>query len=56
MNQSVGNLKQAFESGFDNYSTVRGDPDLKTIQNSAEFDDLMDQYDSKGFNPFGLFK
>eukprot|EP00543_Licmophora_paradoxa_P004372 CAMPEP_0202441800 /NCGR_PEP_ID=MMETSP1360-20130828/1312_1 /ASSEMBLY_ACC=CAM_ASM_000848 /TAXON_ID=515479 /ORGANISM="Licmophora paradoxa, Strain CCMP2313" /LENGTH=153 /DNA_ID=CAMNT_0049056951 /DNA_START=303 /DNA_END=764 /DNA_ORIENTATION=- len=54
--EAVANLKFAFDNGFDNYSTVRGDPDLKAIQNSSEFNDLMDEYDSKNFNLFGLFK
>jgi len=50
---SVANLKLAFESGFDNYATVRGDPDLKAIQDSSDFQDLMDEVNpKKGFNPF----
>jgi hypothetical protein len=51
------NLKKAFENGFDNYSTVRGDPDLDPIKKQADFDKLMDAYDgsSNGFNPFGFF-
>mmetsp|Transcript_4358 Transcript_4358/g.7300 ORF Transcript_4358/g.7300 Transcript_4358/m.7300 type:complete len:209 (-) Transcript_4358:222-848(-) len=57
VDESVANLLKAFECGFDNFSTVRGDPDLKPVQGTVEFDDLMEQYDSqKGFNPFGLFK
>jgi hypothetical protein len=55
--ESVANLEKAFNCGFDNFSTVRGDPDLKPVQGTEEFDDLMEKYDSqKGFNPFGLFK
>jgi hypothetical protein len=50
------NLEQAFKNGFDNYSTVRGDPDLDPIKNQPDFETLMDTYDSKGgFNPFGFF-
>jgi hypothetical protein len=55
--KSCANLRLAFENGFDNFATVRGDPDLKAIQKSIEYEDLMEKYDSKkGFNPFGLFK
>ena len=50
------NLEKAFENGFDNYSTVRGDPDLDPIKKEADFEKLMDAYDSRGgFNPFGFF-
>jgi len=54
---SVLNLEKAFQNGFDNYSTVRGDPDLDAIKQSRDFKMLMDTYDGKGggFNPFGLF-
>eukprot|EP00546_Thalassionema_frauenfeldii_P011524 CAMPEP_0178924648 /NCGR_PEP_ID=MMETSP0786-20121207/17446_1 /TAXON_ID=186022 /ORGANISM="Thalassionema frauenfeldii, Strain CCMP 1798" /LENGTH=168 /DNA_ID=CAMNT_0020599387 /DNA_START=150 /DNA_END=657 /DNA_ORIENTATION=+ len=54
IDMAVANLKQSFENGFDNYATVRGDPDLKSLQGTQEFNDLMDQYDAK-FNPFGFF-
>jgi hypothetical protein len=47
----------AFENGFDNYATVRADPDLSTLQGDADFDDLMTIFDSnEGFNPFGFLK
>jgi len=54
---SVVNLEKAFKNGFDNYSTVRGDPDLDAIKQSREYNTLMDTYDGNagGFNPFGLF-
>merc|ERR1711865_923547 len=53
---SVLNLEKAFQNGFDNYSTVRGDPDLDAIKQSRDFKMLMDTYDGKGgFNPFGIF-
>lgn len=55
-NQSVANLKKAFDYGFDNYATVRADPDLSNVQSTKDFERLMDQYDpKKGFNPFGVF-
>lgn len=55
--QSCTSLEQAFQAGFDNYATVRADPDLDSVHGSPEFEDLMERYDSKkGFNPFGLFK
>lgn len=53
--QAISNLSKAFESGFDNYSTVRGDPDLDSIKKEPAFIKLMDSYETKGFNPFGLF-
>jgi hypothetical protein len=47
----------AFVNGFDNFATVRGDPDLKAIHDSLDYQDLMEKFDSQnGFNPFGLFK
>jgi hypothetical protein len=47
----------AFENGFDNYATVKADPDLRTLEGNADFDDLMTKFDSKGgFNPFGFFE
>lgn len=54
--EAVVNLEKAFKNGFDNYSTVRGDPDLDAIKESREYKMLMDTFDGKGgFNPFGLF-
>jgi len=47
-------LEQAFKYGFDNYATVRADPDLDSVQGTPEFDNLMERFDKKGF--FGLFK
>mmetsp|Transcript_21646 Transcript_21646/g.45708 ORF Transcript_21646/g.45708 Transcript_21646/m.45708 type:complete len:209 (-) Transcript_21646:604-1230(-) len=57
ISDSVVNLEKAFQNGFDNYSTVRGDPDLDPIKQSRDYEKLMDTYDGKGggFNPFGLF-
>eukprot|EP00536_Pseudo-nitzschia_multiseries_P003427 jgi/Psemu1/7756/gm1.7756_g len=54
--EAVVNLEKAFQSGFDKYETVRGDPDLDPIKQSRDYQKLMDTYDGKGFNPFGLFK
>lgn len=56
--QAVANLKLAFDNGFDNYATVRSDPDLKILAGDAEFDALMEKVDSQrgGFNPFGFLK
>lgn len=55
--ESVKSLEQAFQAGFDNYATVRSDPDLLDVQGTAEFDMLMEKYDpKKGFpNPFAFF-
>lgn len=54
--ESVANLKMSFDSGFDNYATVRADPDLSAVHGTAEFDNLMNSYDKKkGFpNPFSF--
>jgi len=55
--EAIGNLKLAFDYGFDNYATVRGDPDLQPISETQDFLDLMEEYDNKNwFNPFGFFK
>ena len=56
--QAVEALRKAFENGFDNYTTVRSDPDLNALQGLPEFERLMEDYEPKrggGFNPFGLF-
>merc|ERR1712194_882433 len=57
VSEAIVNLEKAFQNGFDNYSTVRGDPDLDSIKQSRDYKMLMDAYDGKGggFNPFGLF-
>ena len=53
---AVQSLKSAFENGFDNYSTVRADPDLDPIKGTSEFEQMMEKVEpKKGFNPFGLF-
>ena len=55
--ESVNNLRKAFENGFDNYATVRADPDLEKVRQSKEFERLMEEYDpQRGFNPFGVFR
>jgi hypothetical protein len=41
---AVANLKVAFDYGFDNYATVRGDPDLAAIRSTPQFEKLMQQY------------
>jgi len=53
--ESVANLRKAFEYGFDNYATVRADPDLGSVKGSTEFERLMEEVDPKKFNPFGVF-
>ena len=54
--ESVNNLRKAFENGFDNYATVRADPDLQCVRDSKEFERLMEEVDPRrGFNPFGVF-
>lgn len=51
---SCGSLEQAFKYGFDNYATVRADPDLSSVHGTPEFDNLMERFDSKK-KLFGLF-
>lgn len=55
--EAVASLQTAFSVGFDNYATVRADPDLSDIHDTPEFETLMKKYDPKlGFpNPFGSF-
>lgn len=54
--QSIASLESAFLAGFDNYATVRGDPDLDPVKKDRDFEKLMEKYEpKKGFNPFGLF-
>jgi hypothetical protein len=48
--EAVANLKVAFQQGFDNYATVRGDPDLAAIRSTPGFEKLMQQYDPKSKN------
>jgi len=53
IDMAVASLQKSFENGFDNYATVRGDPDLKPLKGTQEFDDLMGKWDR--FKPFGGF-
>ena len=53
--ESIANLKLAFDCGFDNYATVRSDPDLADVQSTPEFDNLMHQYDKRFRNPLNMF-
>lgn len=56
LDDALGSLEMAFQAGFDNYATVRGDADLDPIKSQGSFDTLMETYEpKKGFNPFGLF-
>lgn len=54
--EACQSLEAAFQAGFDNYVTVGGDPDLKSLKGTSDFVTLMAKYDRKGFNPFGLFQ
>lgn len=55
--ESVNNLRKAFEYGFDNYATVRADPDFEGVRGSRDFERLMEEFDPRrGFNPFGVFR
>lgn len=43
------------ECGFDNYATVRSDPDLADVHKTPEFANLMDKYDKRFRNPLDIF-
>lgn len=55
--EALSALEAAFVNGFDNFATVRADPDLDPVKNAPEFTSLMEKYEpkNKGFNPFGFF-
>jgi hypothetical protein len=54
--EAVAALERAFDSGFDNFATVKSDPDLDPVKGTPEFSSLMAKYEPKrGFNPFGFF-
>mmetsp|Transcript_35702 Transcript_35702/g.73002 ORF Transcript_35702/g.73002 Transcript_35702/m.73002 type:complete len:215 (+) Transcript_35702:101-745(+) len=52
---AVNNLQNAFEYGFDNFATVRADPDLGNLEGTREFDALMKKWDPKSRGIMGLF-
>lgn len=58
-NDAIGNLRKSFEYGFDNFKACTVDPDLRGIQGTAEFNELIDDFDTKKrggmFNPFNFF-
>jgi hypothetical protein len=58
LEEAVSCLQTALEQGFDNFSTILGDPDLEVIKKQPSFVKLMSKYNgdsekSGGF--FGLF-
>lgn len=58
LGEAILNLQKAFEYGFDNYATVRADPDLQNLDGVIEFDRLMEKVDpsKRRFrNPFDMF-
>jgi len=55
--QACASLRVAFEAGFDNYATVRSDPDLAVLVGNPDFEAVMKDFEGPtGFNPFGLFQ
>lgn len=49
-------LRIAHQNGFDNISTLTSDPDLRSLQGTPDFEELMDEINprrNKGL--FGLF-
>ena len=57
LDNAVKALQTAFENRFDNFATVKFDPDLDPIKGTPSYEALMEKYEpkSKGFNPFGIF-
>ena len=53
--EAIINLQKAFEYGFDNYATVRADPDLANLDGVIEFERLMENVD-KGKNRKSSFR
>jgi hypothetical protein len=46
-------LRTALKAGFDNFATLRSDPDLAPLQSEAGWTRLLEEYEpKKGFNPF----
>ena len=48
LQESINSLEMAFQAGFDNYATVRGDPDLDPIKKEKDFEKLMEKYGIPG--------
>jgi|NOAtaT_6_FD_contig_71_3357402_length_968_multi_4_in_0_out_0_1 tetratricopeptide (TPR) repeat protein len=59
IDDAIANLRKSFEYGFDNFEACSLDPDLRGIQGTAEFNELLDSFDRKKkggiFNPFKFF-
>ena len=53
--QAVNNLRNAYDSGFENLSTMTSDPDLRNVQTSMEFAEFMEEVNPKKKGIFGLF-
>lgn len=54
--KAVEDLRIAHQNGFDNISTLTSDPDLRSLQGTPDFEELMDEINprrNKGL--FGLF-
>ncbi|GKY95722.1 hypothetical protein MPSEU_000533000 [Mayamaea pseudoterrestris] len=52
---AIACLETALQQGFDNFSTILGDPDLEVIQKEAGFVKLMSQYNKNDDNKKGFF-
>lgn len=56
--ESVENLRKAWENGFDNVPTIKSDPDLRSVQGTDCFNLFLNEIQPKRngiFNPFSLF-
>jgi hypothetical protein len=56
IDEAISCLETALEQGFDNFSTILGDPDLSLIKQEPGFVKLMSKYNKDERNGFfGLF-
>jgi hypothetical protein len=42
--EAITYLKQAFEKGYKNYDSLVSDPDLDSLKNNKEFQNILDKY------------
>ncbi len=47
-------LETAMNSGFEQYSKIRSDPNLETLRTSPKFKELIDRYDEPVFNDMAV--
>jgi len=55
VDEAVINLRNACDSGFDNYSTISSDPDLRVLHGTKEFEEFMEEVMRKRKGFFSFF-